>query len=457
MESRPLPEREAQESSAFPREAIIIFCGAGLALLVFFVVGLWIQFGFVPAFWLLLSCSVLGGLGFLFTRWEHHRHDVADRKHLRELTRTALANHHSIEFNPATRTLRTISPLTIPNGPLTIKDINLGNALPAALPHAPAFSSIIEQVRDGRWCLGYGAAGAIFGMIDDLLSTAIVGRPGTGKTTLLRFVCAQLLKVGGQPVIWDPHANIADEVSDLLACAVEPQEIYQNSRQVERVLDRRLQERREGKPAPETFLLLADEWPVIAALTPGAVDVAKRVVLEGRKVGMYALISGQGLPAKLLDGTLVRDALSSRYVFNTTPQQARLAGLDNETAKELLTLLETSGPGHAILASSRLKPEIISIPHTSVSDMRGCIPETGVYASETAAQADASSTVNVSAEADETSVNTLARIGNDIRETIRRLNSKGMAHREIASAVGLSGRNYGAYQAVCRELGIIIE
>src|SRR5260221_9840933 len=104
----------------------------------------------------------------LFTRWEHHRHDIKDRVHMRELTRAALAHHHSIEYNPVTRQLRTISPLTIPNGALTIKDINLGNALPAALPHAPAFASIIEQVRDGRWCLGYGAAGAIFGMIDDL-------------------------------------------------------------------------------------------------------------------------------------------------------------------------------------------------------------------------------------------------------------------------------------------------
>lgn len=45
-------------------------------------------------------------------------------------------------------------------------------------------------------------------------------------------------------------------------------------------------------------------------------------------------------------------------------------------------------------------------------------------------------------------------IGNETRETIRRMKAKGLPDREIAAYVGLSGRNYGTYQAICKEEGI---
>ncbi len=250
--------------------------------------------------------------------------------------------------------------------------------LPPLLPKPLPFSTIIENVSMRSLCLGCGVEGAIYGSIDDLLSTAIVGRPGTGKTTLLRFVLAQVLKVGGMPVLLDPHGNIADELGDVLSCSETPREIEATARWLEQELDKRLVLRRQGQAMGNPILLLADEWPIIAASSSIAVNVMQRIVLEGRKVGMYALISGQGLPAAILNGTLVRDALSSRYVFHTTPQQARLAGLDNDTAKELLSALDTAGAGKAILASARLKPEIVAIPDTTTADIRSCIVDSSV-------------------------------------------------------------------------------
>lgn len=429
-----------QQSHAVYLALLTVAC----LLLVFTFVTLVVLISFVKAFiaYCVIVCIAIGV--HQSKAWQHHRHDIKDRLHLRDLAQQALQNGHSVEFTPATRSLRTISPHTIPNGPLTIKDINLGQqALPAALPTAPAFSTIIEQVRDGKWCLGYGEAGAVFGSIDDLLSTAIVGRPGTGKTTLLRFVCAQLLKVGGQPIIWDPHANIADEVSDLLQCSVEPQEIIQSARAVERTLEHRLKERREGQSDFKTFLLLADEWPVIAALAPGAVDVCKRVVLEGRKINMYALISGQGLPAKLLDGTLVRDALSSRYVFNTTAQQARLAGLDNDTANTLLAMLDTAGPGRAILASSRLKPEIISVPDTTVNDMRSCMSPRNGNSRPSALEAFRDVPEQIAFPA-QNGLN----ISSQEREQIVNLWQQGIPRREICGKLGKGNAYYAVVKSV---------
>jgi hypothetical protein len=242
-----------------------------------------------------------------------------------------------------------------------------------------------------------------------------------------------------------PSGTIADELDDVLESAETQRAIDASGKHLERMLEQRLLERRQGKRDFSTTLLLADEWPVIAAMSAYSISTMKRIVLEGQKVGMYALISGQGIPAALLDGTLVRDALSSRYVFNTTPQQARLAGLDNETARQLLAVLNTTGPGRAILASSRLKPEVIAVPHTTVNDIRACMTqETSVSITETRLQARSGQLTidgNTSPEMNLTGIDPLASIGNDTRAIIKRMHKKGMRHGEIANLVGLSGRN----------------
>jgi hypothetical protein len=242
-----------------------------------------------------------------------------------------------------------------------------------------------------------------------------------------------------------PSGTIADELDDVLESAETQRAIDASGKHLERMLEQRLLERRQGKRDFSTTLLLADEWPVIAAMSAYSISTMKRIVLEGRKVGMYALISGQGIPAALLDGTLVRDALSSRYVFNTTPQQARLAGLDNETARQLLAVLNTTGPGRAILASSRLKPEVIAVPHTTVNDIRACMgTKTSVSLDETRLQAHSEAvieSVNVSEQKMLTSADMLS-VGNETRAIIKRMHKKGTPHRGIAQLVGLAGSKY---------------
>lgn len=239
-----------------------------------------------------------------------------------------------------------------------------------ALPSAPAYPYLLREIRAGHLILGYNLAGAIAGDLVDLLSTAIVGRPGTGKTTALRFVCAQVVRVGGRVRLIDPHGAIADEVSGLLDCAEDAQAMMQLAEQLECELAQRLLLRKAGEDVGPTDMTIADEWPVTSQLAPELIRVVGRIILEGRKVNMYALISGQGLPSDQLGGSLVRDALSSRYIFNTTALQARMAGLDNETAKTLLAQLDTAGPGYAILASARRRPEIVAVPDTNVEDLR---------------------------------------------------------------------------------------
>lgn len=315
-------------------------------------------------------------------RWILHLRDRRDdhqtREHFRQLTQQLAAQGHSIELehtdmNGNTTRLRSISPLTIPGSPVTIKEMNFGGEqelLPAPLPVAPPFRNIISQIRPGHLFLGQGVTKPIWGDITDLLSTLDVGRPGTGKSTLLRDVCGQVLLIGGQPIIFDPHGSILDSLGSEFECAESPQDIVEYAHVIDSQLTQRLSARRAGRTTFKPVLLLVDEMPIISEMAPDALPVIRRVVLEGRKVSMFALISGQGVPASILGGTLVRDAMASRYVFCTSPQQARMAGLENETAKSMMAILEEAGPGKAVLATSNRKPEIVAIPDTTTDDIR---------------------------------------------------------------------------------------
>ncbi len=240
---------------------------------------------------------------------------------------------------------------------------------PAALPLAPTFAQLVAggfHARTDRMLLGYGVDGPIYGGIDALLSTAIAGRPGQGKSTTLRMVYAQCLQVGAEVMLLDPHGSIAGDVqhgpSQLVAST--GAELDDAAAWLTSELERRLVAYREGARVFRPLLVMADEMPVIALSSKPAVQALGRVVLEARKVGGYALISGQGLPAANFGGRLVRDALSSRIIHKTTAAEGLRAGLDKQAAQ----LLEQLQPGYAVL-DGPVQPQIVAIPLTTAEDL----------------------------------------------------------------------------------------
>ncbi len=75
---------------------------------------------------------------------------------------------------------------------------------------------------------------------------------------------------------------------------------------------------------------------------------------------------------------------------------------------------------------------------------------------ETAYEADSRVIDGVFPSENETSVESRQNpVSDEKRETIKRLLDMGMPHRDVAKAVGLSGRNYHTYQQVCREEGVV--
>ena len=379
MNENRVVESTTNEQRSMDHRVVTVLVLFGLSVICFLLVALSALTSAKVAF---IALFVICGVavvswygGRIHDRWilhKHHKHDMLDRDHLRELTRIAIAHHHSVEFNPVTRQLRTISPWTIPNAAITIKDNQFGQGeLAAVLPVAPAFHSLISHIRPGHLFLAQGADNKpIWGDITDLLSTLDVGRPGTGKSTLLRMVCGQVLLIGGKSIIMDPHGSILDDLGSEFECAESPRDIAQYSHMLDRQLTERLARRRGGQGNFQPLLLLVDEMPIISEMSQEALAVIRRVVLEGRKVGMYALVSGQGVPASILGSTLVRDAMSSRYVFHTTPAQARMAGIETEASKQYMSILETAGPGKAVLATASRRAELVAIPDTTTDDIR---------------------------------------------------------------------------------------
>jgi hypothetical protein len=94
-----------------------------------------------------------------------------------------------------------------------------------------------------------------------------------------------------------------------------------------------------------------------------------RIILEGRKVKMFSMISGQGLPAKLFGDSTPRDALSSRFVLHTTTRQANMIGLDRDAQPWVVDLK----PGYAIV-DGPIDPQVLAIPNTTEADIRAFLP-----------------------------------------------------------------------------------
>lgn len=292
------------------------------------------------------------------------------------------------------------------------------------LPEAPTWAALRRSWSPSpeQMLLGYGVDGPLYGSINDLLSTAVAGRPNQGKSTLLRFVYAQVQAVEGAALVWDLHGSITGDLPGLRSCE-SVDSIERSAHELLAELESRIKSRTH---AP--LLLLVDEWPVLSLASRRAGAAVSRIVLEGRKYGMYALIAGQGLPADRFGGSLVRDALSSRYVFRTTVAQARMAGLEGD-ARQLVTNLT---PGHAVLAGP-VDPQIVAIPNVQPADLREIAGETLPHFGETL-------------EPDETKVSASEREVSRFR-LVRELRAAGHEKKEIIRMVwGATAGGGAAYK-----------
>lgn len=271
---------------------------------------------------------------------------------------------------------------TIPTGP-TVDALPAGEkqlALPApdeelTIPRAPSFRAMAHLIdQSHRLVLCYTANGPAYGTVQDLLSMALIGKPGRGKTTALLYYIAMLLNIGAEVHVWDPHGSISELAG--LPKLIYSDEIERfNAEQLQQELETRRILFRETKKVKHPLLLLVDELPVIGDWqkknkTTVLTDVMQRFVLEARKWNCFFIASGQSTDAEILP-TRVSENLSSRIVFFSSDRRARMAGLENDAIKKFLPVIRRAGAGVMIFDCSTWDgPVLGAIPETTVEDMR---------------------------------------------------------------------------------------
>ena len=236
-----------------------------------------------------------------------------------------------------------------------------------ALPSAPSFAELLRtwQPTPDKMLLGFSTAGPVYCKLSSLLSTGIVGRPGQGKTTVLRFVFAQSLMVGAKVTVWDLHHDIAGSLPGA-DVHVRLERIEESAQGITDLLKYRIHHELYNE---QPVMLLADEFPLLAPASEIAQTAINRIILEGRKVQMFGMVSGQGLPADLFRGTLARDALSSRFILHTSTRTAQAVSLPKEALPWVIGLTI----GYAVV-DGPVDPTVIAIPNTTKEDIKALFP-----------------------------------------------------------------------------------
>jgi len=217
-------------------------------------------------------------------------------------------------------------------------------------------------------------AAPIEGTWKDLYSSAIAGVSGSGKTTTVRFLAAQSALHAVRWVLLDPHADAGDDslagtlapLSSTFLCApaIQPRAVLESVRLVTEELDRRL----AGRSAHRYPLVIAaDEFTSLMRgdLAEPLAALIERIAQEGRKVLVFALVSGQVWTAERTGGSALRDSLASCYVHRMKRRQANhLLQLGDELPETLN--LQT---GHALLYRTTGELIEVAIPNTTADDV----------------------------------------------------------------------------------------
>ncbi|HET8840790.1 MAG TPA: hypothetical protein VFN35_04950 [Ktedonobacteraceae bacterium] len=276
---------------------------------------------------------------------------------------------------------------------------------PNGLPRrSPPFAQMKHLIPKGVDVLGFDGRRFICAdPFNQSVNMAAIGLPRSGKTTFLTFQVAQAVMRGAEVRGWDIHGDVAKSLGELFHIIEDVDEILKDAKGLRKELDRRRALRRRAtkqnhdkaaqKEWAETreLCLIVDEF--MALMTRLKVDKSKRerqelvstillLIAEGAKYKVRLVLAGQTMPASLFgdDGSSARDIISTKYVFLSRDDQARMFGLDPKGIENLLPLLSANSKGYAVLAGGPLLQSIlISIPNTTVEDIKLLLKEYGYF------------------------------------------------------------------------------
>jgi hypothetical protein len=205
----------------------------------------------------------------------------------------------------------------------------------------------------------------------DLYSCAVAGLQGSGKTTTELWIILQSVLHVARLLVIDPHRDATQDslggrLAPLASCFLHPV-AGDDAREILAVVKlarREVERRRRGLTGAPTILVV-DEFTKMMRRSPEIKSelsaCIEEIAQEGRKLGVFALLSGQLWKATAVGGTELRYSLASAFVHRIQEAQSRLLLVDQQYAKFTGTLKR----GQAYFSDTNGDTHLVQIPLTS--------------------------------------------------------------------------------------------
>jgi len=153
------------------------------------------------------------------------------------------------------------------------------------------------------------------------------------------LILAQIQQIAAaRAVLFDPHGSVAPAGTANVAVANHLAAMLELAGKLDAVLDSRLADYVAGVRDYAPLFVIVDEIPALARNAQAVIDVAGRCILEGRKVAIYVIVAGQGVPAALFGGSTARDSITLRAALATHRRQAEIIGFEGDVASHVAAL-----------------------------------------------------------------------------------------------------------------------
>ena len=254
-------------------------------------------------------------------------------------------------------------------------------ALPAPESQAASvtFARARQDFRTGDMLLGYDATGApVYLPLTGFVSCAFGGGSGSGKTSKLRFLIAQLILQGVKVSILDAHAgndqSLVDSLGNLTRlpnCRVFP--AFETAQAVQTMLADVQAAIDAGAPQAVPSVYVLDELRPLNRACGAVETLMDKLANEGRKFGAYGVFASQTWEAKMFAqaGSAARDACVLKMAARMPREQARTLFKDGGCARTVARLTQAE-----MFADCAQFSGVVTVPFCARQDLDALRPAT---------------------------------------------------------------------------------
>jgi len=247
-------------------------------------------------------------------------------------------------------------------------------ALPPAIDQSAvnvSFERAVNDFKKGSILIGYQSDAPVYFALKDFVSCAFGGGSGSGKTSKLRFLTAQLILQGVNVSILDAHMGNEQSLVDSLGNLVNmPNVRVFNPFETQQAIGTMLSEVQAainaGKPDDVPCVYVLDELRPLNRACDQVESLLDRIANEGRKYDRFMVASSQTWEASLFGklGSAARDACVLKMAANMPKEQARILFKENDTAKKVCRLKRPE-----MYAQSSIFDGVVYVPFCSRDDL----------------------------------------------------------------------------------------